>query len=74
MVLNQLPTKLKDPSSFSIPCMIGSVSINRALCNLGSSVSLMPYSIFKRLGQGELSPTSIFLQLADCSIKYHWVF
>ena len=30
----------------------------------------MPYSIFKRLGLGELSPTSIFLQLAYHSIKY----
>ena len=61
MVLNQLPTKLKDPSSFSIPCMIGSVSIDRALCNLGSSVSLMPYSIFNRRGLGELRSTHIFL-------------
>jgi len=70
VVLNQLPTKLKDPSRFSIPCMIGSVSIDRALCNLGSSVSLMSYSIFKRLGLGELSPTRISLQLANRSIKY----
>jgi len=50
--------------------MIGSVSIDRALCDLGSSVSLMPFFIFKRLGLGELSPTSIFLQLADRSFKY----
>ena len=50
--------------------MIGSVSVDRALCDLGSSVTLMPYSIFKRLGLGELRPTSISLQLADHSIKY----
>ena len=30
----------------------------------------MPYIIFKRLGVGELTPTSISLQLADRSIKY----
>jgi len=54
MVLNKLPTKLKDPDSFFVPCMIESVSINRALCDLGSSTSLMPYSIFKRLGLGKL--------------------
>jgi len=59
VVLNQLPAKLKDPGSFSIPCMIGNVNIDRALCDLGSSVSLMPYLIFKRLGRGELSPTLI---------------
>ena len=70
VVLNQLPNKLKDPGSFSIPCTIGNVSIDRTLCDLGSSVSLMPYTIFKRLGLGELTPTSISLQLADRSIKY----
>jgi len=30
----------------------------------------MPYSIFKRLGLGELRPTCISLQLAYDSIKY----
>jgi len=30
----------------------------------------MPYTMFKRLGLGELTPTGISLQLADCSIKY----
>ena len=70
MVINQLPAKLKDLGSFSIPCMIGNVSIDRALYDLGSSVSLISYSIFKRLGLRKLSPTRIFLQLADHSIKY----
>jgi len=60
--LNQLPAKLKDPpDGFSIPCTIGNVSIDRALCDLGSSVSLMPYTMFKRLGLGELTPTRISL-------------
>jgi len=39
VVLNQLPAKLKDPGSFSIPCTIGNISIDRALCELDSSVS-----------------------------------
>jgi len=60
-VLNKLPIKLKDPGSFPIPCMIESISIDRALCDLDSSVNLMPYSIFKKLGLRELSPTSISL-------------
>ena len=59
VVLNQLPIKLKDPGSFSIPYIIGNVSIDRALHNLGSIVSLMLYSIFKKLGLGELRPTHI---------------
>ena len=43
------PFKLKDPCSFPIPYMIGNVSIIRALCALGSSVSLMPYTISRSL-------------------------
>ncbi|XP_020250927.1 uncharacterized protein LOC109828314 [Asparagus officinalis] len=38
IIQNKLPPKLKDPGSFSIPCVISNVSINRALCNLGASV------------------------------------
>jgi len=41
VVLNNLPIKLKDLGSASIPCLIGNVSIDRPLCDLGSSVSLM---------------------------------
>ena len=48
MALNKLP-KLKDPSSFSILRLIGNISINRALCDLDSNVSLVPYSNFKNL-------------------------
>ena len=70
VLLNKLLIKLRDLSSFIIPCLIGNVSINRALCDLGSSVSLMPYSIFKGLDLEELRPTHISLQLADRSIKY----
>ncbi|XP_057984631.1 uncharacterized protein LOC131169422 [Hevea brasiliensis] len=67
---NKLPPKLKDPGSFSIPCHIGETSIERALCDLGASASLMPLSICEKLKVGDLKPTTISLQLADRSIKY----
>ncbi|CAN6711602.1 unnamed protein product [Malus baccata var. baccata] len=41
-----------------------------ALIDLGASVNLMPYSVFKRLGEGELKPTSRIIQLVDLSITY----
>ncbi|XP_020243263.1 uncharacterized protein LOC109821488 [Asparagus officinalis] len=69
IIKNKLPPKLKDPGSFSIPCTIGDMSINRALCDLGASVSLMPLSIFNKLQIGDLKPTTISLQLADRSVK-----
>ncbi|XP_021691541.1 uncharacterized protein LOC110672914 [Hevea brasiliensis] len=67
---NKLPPKLKDPESFSVPCHIGEISIERALCDLGASVSLMPLSICEKLKVRDLKPTTISLQLADRSIKY----
>ncbi|KAJ9128976.1 hypothetical protein P3X46_034262 [Hevea brasiliensis] len=67
---NKLPPKLKDPGSFSIPCHIGDISIDKALCDLGASVSLMPLSIYEKVKIGEMKPTTISLQLADRSIKF----
>jgi len=43
------PFKLPNPSSFSISCIVGKVEIERGLCDLGASVSIMPYSLFHKL-------------------------
>ncbi|XP_010279661.1 PREDICTED: uncharacterized protein LOC104613515 [Nelumbo nucifera] len=70
ILLNKLSQKLKDPGSFTIPCTIGSLKINKALCDLGARINLMPYSVFQNLGLGEPQPTRVALQLADRSIKH----
>jgi len=70
VIQNKLPINLKDPDIFSIPCLIGNVSIDRALCDLGSSVGLMPFSLYKKMDLGEMRPTTISLQLAYCFVKY----
>ncbi|XP_052172172.1 uncharacterized protein LOC127788099 [Diospyros lotus] len=67
---NKLPPKLKDPGSFTIPYTIGSLYFEQALCDLGASINLMPYSIFRELGLGEAKPTRMSLQLADRSVKH----
>ncbi|KAG9442207.1 hypothetical protein H6P81_018061 [Aristolochia fimbriata] len=66
---NQLPTKLKDPGSFTIPCEFGNFKFNKVLCDLGASINLMPLSICKKLNLGELKETNIMLQFADISTK-----
>ena len=48
----KLPPKLKDPGRFTIPCAIGNSIFERALCELGASINLMPLSIFKKLNLG----------------------
>ncbi|KAL5572989.1 hypothetical protein UlMin_022586 [Ulmus minor] len=66
----KLPQKLKDPGSFPIPCTIGDFEFDKVLCDLGASINLMPLSIFRKLGLGEVKPTTVTLQLADRSIKH----
>ncbi|XP_022867771.1 uncharacterized protein LOC111387446 [Olea europaea var. sylvestris] len=68
-VLSKLPLKLKDQKSFTLPISIGnSCSIN-ALCDMGASINLMSYSVYRKLGLGKVNSTSIMLQLADRTIS-----
>ncbi|KAL4296775.1 hypothetical protein GQ457_12G012040 [Hibiscus cannabinus] len=67
MLHNLLPPKLKDPGSFTIPCVNGNHYVGKTLCDLGASINLMPKSIFQRLGIGKARPTTVMLQLADRS-------
>ena len=66
---NKLPPKMKDPGSFTIPCVFGDYNISKALCDLGAGIKLMPYSIYQKLNLGEVKETSMTLQLADRSIR-----
>ncbi|XP_010532321.1 PREDICTED: uncharacterized protein LOC104808342 [Tarenaya hassleriana] len=70
LIQHELPLKRSDPGSFSIPCKLGNISIDRALFDLGTDVNLLPLSIFKKLNVGELKPTRMILQLANRSVKY----
>ena len=69
IIENKTPVKYKDPGCPTISVNIGGISVEKALLDLGASVNLLPYSMYKRLGLGELKPTSITLSLADRSIK-----
>ncbi|XP_049381255.1 uncharacterized protein LOC125845765 [Solanum stenotomum] len=59
-----------DPGAFTIPCTIGMLQFSKALCNLGASINLMLYAVFKQLGLGEPKSTTIRLLMADRSIKH----
>ena len=66
----KLPPKLKDPGRFTIPCAIGNAIFERALCDLGASINLIPWSIFKKLKLGEARPKTVTLKLADQSLTH----
>ena len=63
------PVKYKDPGSPTISVNIGGTCIDKSLLDLGASVNLMSYSVYKQLGLGELKPTNITLSLVDRSVK-----
>ena len=60
---------MKDPGVPLISCVIGGITFDQALLDLGASMNLLPMSVYEKLGIGKLKPTSVILQLADKSIK-----
>ncbi|XP_070013685.1 uncharacterized protein [Nicotiana sylvestris] len=68
-IVNSMAPKLEDPGAFTIPCTIGSADFSKALCDLGASINLMSYSVFKTLEIGQPQPNSMRLQMEDYSMK-----
>ncbi|GKA35671.1 reverse transcriptase domain-containing protein [Tanacetum coccineum] len=69
VILNKLPKKLGDPGRFLIPSEFFGINTCNALADLGVSINLMPYSIWKNHSLPELTPTCMTLELADRSIS-----
>ncbi|GKB88335.1 putative reverse transcriptase domain-containing protein [Tanacetum coccineum] len=65
-----LPQKEKDIGSFTLPCYINNVCFEKALVDLGASVSVMPFSTYTNLGLGELAHTKLTVELADRTVKH----
>ena len=71
IIQSKTPVKYKDPGSPTISVNIGGTCIDKELLDLGVRVNLLPYSVYKQLGFGELKPTNITLSLADRLVKIH---
>ena len=65
----ETPVKYKDPGSPTISVNIGGTCVEKALLDLGASVNLLSYSVYKQLGLGGLKPTTITLSLEDRPVK-----
>jgi hypothetical protein len=61
--------KQKYPRCPTIPCSVGSFKFEKALCDLGASVSVMPRDVFENLCLS-LEPTGMCLELGDNSVRY----
>ncbi|XP_057491373.1 uncharacterized protein LOC130777106 [Actinidia eriantha] len=64
MLQTEKTQKYKDPGSPTISIVIGATKIERALLDLGASVNLLPYSVYKQLGLGRpfLATSDAFIQ------------
>nr|GEY17822.1 hypothetical protein [Tanacetum cinerariifolium] len=67
---DSLPQKEKDPRSFIIPSYINNVCFEKALADLGASVSVMPLSTYLNIGLGKLAHTKLTVELADRTVKH----
>ncbi|XP_012435603.1 uncharacterized protein LOC105762271 [Gossypium raimondii] len=63
-------SKYKDQCMFAISCEIGNVGIKKAMYDLGASINVMSYSIYKLINAGPLKETGVIIQLADRSVVY----
>ncbi|XP_070035058.1 uncharacterized protein [Nicotiana tomentosiformis] len=68
-IVHSMAPKLEDPGAFTISCTISSANFAKALCDLGASINLMPYSVFKTLGIGQPKATSMRLQMTYQTMK-----
>ncbi|GJT12548.1 hypothetical protein Tco_0859590 [Tanacetum coccineum] len=65
LLQNQLPLKENDLGIFILPCSIRRLDFNNTLAYLGASISIMPFSMFKRLEIGKLKPINMVIEMAD---------
>ncbi|KAF3613308.1 hypothetical protein FXO38_36315 [Capsicum annuum] len=54
MLMSNMPKKLKDPGSFTLPIQIGESNMFHELSDIGGSINIMPLYDFNTLGWGKL--------------------
>ncbi|XP_075486399.1 uncharacterized protein LOC142526010 [Primulina tabacum] len=64
-----IPQKLQDPGEFVVPCEIGGELVEKAICDSGASVNIMPSSLYEKLGLSRIKPTGLSLQMADKLVR-----
>nr|GEW81374.1 reverse transcriptase domain-containing protein [Tanacetum cinerariifolium] len=70
VLLKKLPKKLGDPGKFLIPCDFPRKAECLALADLGTSIDLMPLSVWNKLSLPNLSPTCMNLELAGRLVSH----
>ncbi|XP_047949031.1 uncharacterized protein LOC125194857 [Salvia hispanica] len=67
IIQKEKAVKQRDTGQFIIRCRIGEGKVDKALCDLGSSINLMPLKYYEKLNIGPLKTSDVTLRLADNS-------
>ena len=54
--------KPRDLAQFIIRCSIGDDKVDKALCDLGASINIMPLKYYEKLEIGPLKTTNVILK------------
>ncbi|GJV24332.1 putative ribonuclease H-like domain-containing protein [Tanacetum coccineum] len=65
LIKNGLPKKMCDPGNFVLPVRVNKTTQMSALADTGSSISVLPFILYKNLGLGDLRPYYSNLTMAD---------
>jgi hypothetical protein len=59
VVRNTIPNKKKNKETSGISCSTGEITFKPSMCDIRSTINLMPLSIFKKLEKVEMKPSNI---------------
>ncbi|XP_047978398.1 uncharacterized protein LOC125220284 [Salvia hispanica] len=62
IIQKERAVKQRDPGQFIIRCRIGEGKVDMALCDLGSSINLMPLKYYEKLNIGPLKTSEVTLR------------
>ncbi len=66
----QIPEKLQDKGTFTIPCVIGDKTIPRAFCDPGAGINMLSLKEYQSMEMGPLKLTSVTIQVAERNILH----
>ncbi|XP_071732682.1 uncharacterized protein [Rutidosis leptorrhynchoides] len=67
---NSLSKKLGDIGQFTFSCSVYQFGTIQVLADLGANINIVPYSLYRRLELGDLTPTKMIIQLVNHTIRY----
>jgi len=70
IIQKAIPQKSCDPETFTLPIIVWNLYDGNALLDLEANINLIQLSMLRRIGEVEVRPTQMTLQLANRSIKH----